>query len=97
MELADTIDFTVVREGCYLLALFSGVPLLVCMVVGIVVSVLQAVTQIQEQTLSFIPKVGVVVAILVFGGPWAMAELTRYLSSVLLSLPEISRTFGGGG
>lgn len=71
------------------LTLKIGLPLLlVGLVVGLVVSVFQAVTQIQEQTLSFIPKVLALAAVLMIGGPWMLGELLTYTQDLWLSIPD---------
>ncbi|MGD0196462.1 MAG: flagellar biosynthesis protein FliQ [Solirubrobacteraceae bacterium] len=74
------------------LAMEVGGPLLlVGLAVGLVVSLFQAVTQIQEQTLSFIPKiVGVGVVILVLG-PWMLGNLVDYTQNLFLSIPGLVR------
>ncbi|MFX4304852.1 flagellar biosynthesis protein FliQ, partial [Exiguobacterium sp. A1_3_1] len=56
----------------------SAPLLLVSLVVGLLVSILQATTQIQEQTLSFVPKIVAVFLALVFFGPWIMQELQTF-------------------
>ena len=62
--------------------------LLVGLVVGLVISVFQAVTQIQEQTLSFIPKVLAVVGIVVVMGPWMLDQLITYTDQLWASIPK---------
>ena len=72
------------------LALRVALPLLlVGLVVGLAVSIFQAVTQIQEQTLSFIPKVLAMAAVLVIGGPWMLNQLLSYTSELWLSIPSM--------
>jgi flagellar biosynthetic protein FliQ len=56
-------------------------------VVGLVVSIFQAATQINEQTLSFVPKILAAVAVLGIAGPWMMTSLVEYLRRMLLSIP----------
>jgi flagellar biosynthetic protein FliQ len=69
-------------------ALMVAAPmLLAALVTGLVVSVLQAATQINEMTLSFIPKLLAMVAALVIAGPWMLATLTDYLRRLLMSIP----------
>jgi flagellar biosynthetic protein FliQ len=71
-------------------ALELALPLLlVGLVVGLLVSVFQAVTQIQEQTLSFIPKVLAVAAVLVVGGPWMLGTLLAYTAELWASIPDL--------
>jgi flagellar biosynthesis protein FliQ len=72
------------------LAMKIALPiLLVGLGVGLIISVFQAITQIQEQTLSFIPKIVATVAVLVVGGPWMLDQLIQYTSELWLSIPEL--------
>ena len=76
--------------GATELALKVALPLLaVGLGVGVIISVFQAVTQIQEQTLTFIPKVLATVAVLIFGGPWMLDQLLQYTSELWLGIPDI--------
>lgn len=71
----------------------AGPLLLVGLVIGLVVSVFQSVTQISEQSLSFIPKIiGVIVVILV-AGPWLLGQLINYTEQLYQSIPAL---VGGG-
>ena len=63
--------------------------LLVGLVVGLVISVFQAVTQIQEQTLSFIPKVLGLVVVIVVAGPWMLGEVITYTQQLYTSIPTL--------
>ena len=72
------------------LALVVSAPMLVIgLGVGILVSLLQAVTQIQEQTLTFIPKLLLMAIVFMLTLPWMMAQLVQYLVGVLRSLPTL--------
>lgn len=72
------------------LALKVAVPLLgVGLVVGVVISVFQAITQIQEQTLTFIPKILATVAVLVIGGPWMLDQLLVYTTELWAGIPDL--------
>ena len=72
------------------LAMKVGLPLLlVGLVIGLVVSVFQAVTQIQEQTLAFIPKVIGLAIVLVVGGPWMLGQVVSYTQELYSSIPTI--------
>ncbi|MCW3039503.1 MAG: fliQ [Solirubrobacterales bacterium] len=64
--------------------------LLVGLVIGLAVSVFQAITQIQEQTLSFIPKVLALAGVLMIGGPWMLGELLSYTQELWLSIPDMA-------
>jgi flagellar biosynthesis protein FliQ len=72
------------------LALKISIPLLgVGLVVGVLISVIQAVTSIQEQTLSFIPKVLAMALVLVVGGPWMLNQLLSYTTDLWSSIPNM--------
>ena len=63
--------------------------LLVGLVIGLVVSVFQAVTQIQEQTLAFIPKVIALVAVIALFGPWMLGQVETYTTALWASIPQM--------
>jgi flagellar biosynthetic protein FliQ len=63
--------------------------LMVGLLVGLVVSVFQAVTQIQEQTLVFIPKIVAMVAVLVVTGPWMMGVMISYTEALFAEIPAM--------
>ena len=72
------------------LALKVGAPImLVGLVIGLGVSVFQAVTQIQEQTLSFIPKILAIAGVLIVGGPWMLNQLLSYTTDLWSSIPNL--------
>jgi len=77
------------QQGLYLLLLVSAPVLLVVMAVGLVVSVLQAATQINEATLSFVPKIVAAGAVLGFAGPWMITTLVEYLQRTLQAIPSV--------
>ena len=69
--------------------LVSAPLLLTALVIGLVVSVLQAATQINEATLSFIPKLLGVFAAMVLAGPWMVALLVDYMQRLFESIPHV--------
>jgi flagellar biosynthesis protein FliQ len=79
--------FSTGQQGLYLLLMVSAPLLLTVLVVGLVVSIFQAATQINESTLSFVPKIIAAVAVLAIMGPWMMSTLVDYLRNMLLSIP----------
>jgi flagellar biosynthetic protein FliQ len=79
--------FTAGQQGLYILLMVAAPVLLAVLVVGLVVSVFQAATQINEATLSFVPKIIAAVAVLAFAGPWMMTTLVEYLQRTLQSIP----------
>ena len=67
----------------------AGPLLLVALVVGLLVSVFQAVTQIQEQSLSLIPKIAAVGVVIVLLGPWMLGKLVTYTTALFSSIPTM--------
>ena len=76
------------QQGLYMLLLVSAPLLLSVLVVGLAVSIFQAATQINEATLSFVPKVVAAVAVLAIAGPWMLTLLVEYIQRTLLSIPS---------
>ncbi|OYU73136.1 MAG: flagellar biosynthetic protein FliQ [Burkholderiales bacterium PBB5] len=77
------------QQGLYMLLMVSAPVLLAVLVVGLVVSIFQAATQINEATLSFVPKVLAAVAVLAIAGPWMLTMLVEYIQRTLLQIPQI--------
>jgi flagellar biosynthetic protein FliQ len=72
------------------LTLLLGAPLLlVALVVGLLISLFQAATQINEMTLSFIPKLLAVFAVLVIAGPWMLGIVLDYMRNLFSSIPQL--------
>ena len=81
--------FTFGQQGLYMLLMISAPVLLTVLGVGLLVSIFQAATQINEQTLSFVPKIVAAVAVLAIAGPWMLTSLVEYLQRTLRSIPGI--------
>jgi flagellar biosynthetic protein FliQ len=79
------------QQAIFMMLLLGGPILIVSLAVGLAVSVFQAVTQINEQTLTFVPKIIAVLAILVVMGPWMLQVFTAYTAQVFDSVATISR------
>ena len=80
--------FNAGQQGLYLLILVSAPMLLSMMLIGLAVSIFQAATQIQEATLTFVPKVLGAIAVLAVAGPWMLSTLVEYLQRTLQSIPS---------
>ncbi len=80
---------TIGRDGLLTLLTVCGPIVLVVLVVGLVVSIFQAATQISEQTLSFVPKLLAAFATLAVAGPWMLNTLVEYIQQVLQSIPNV--------
>ena len=80
---------TVGRQALELMLIVSAPLLLVALGIGLIVSFFQAITQLNEQTLSFLPKlVGVAVTLIVIG-PWMITTLVDYLQRSIISIPSM--------
>jgi flagellar biosynthetic protein FliQ len=75
------------QQGLTLLLMVSAPVLLVVLAVGLLVSVFQAATQINESTLSFVPKIVAAVVVLGLAGPWMVTTLVEYIRNTLLAIP----------
>ena len=76
MESAEVIE--IVREGIYVLCLVAAPLMLVALVVGLAIALLQALTQVQEATLTFVPKVLAMLVTLVITLPWMVDTLSDF-------------------
>lgn len=80
--------FTLGQQGLYTLLMVAAPVLLAVLSVGLVVSVFQAATQINEATLSFVPKIVAAVATLAIAGPWMLTTLVEYIQRTLQNIPS---------
>jgi flagellar biosynthesis protein FliQ len=80
---------TIGRDGLLTLLMVCAPILGVVLVVGLLISILQAATQIHEQTLSFVPKLLAAFAMLGLAGPWMLSTLVDYIRNVLMSIPSM--------
>jgi flagellar biosynthetic protein FliQ len=77
------------REAIFTALVVAAPMLLLGLITGLFVSIFQAVTQIQEQTLTFIPKILVSAIAILFFGPFMLAMLTAFTSKVFTSIPQL--------
>jgi flagellar biosynthetic protein FliQ len=69
---------TITNEGLLLVLIVSGPPVVLSLMVGLIIALFQAITQIQEQSLTFVPKVIVVFGVLAILGPWLGSALSEF-------------------
>ncbi len=79
------------RESLFLVLILSAAPVLVAMIVGLIVSIFQAATQLQEQTLTVVPKIVAVYVVLVVVGLWALRQLMQFAILLYEGIPDIAR------
>jgi flagellar biosynthetic protein FliQ len=84
MNQGQIID--IAQRAMYVAAVTTIPILLVCLVIGIIVSIFQAVTQIHEQSLAFVPKIVVVLVLLAFAGNWLVGQLASFTREVFSAI-----------
>ena len=89
--MTPTEAITLTQHAVTMTLLLSAPVLLVAMVVGLLISLFQAVTQIQEMTLTFVPKIVAVMATLLFLSSWMINKLVDYTHELIVNLPTIIR------
>ena len=77
------------QEAMWLLLMVSAPILVTVLVVGLVVSIFQAITQIHEATLSFVPKLIAAVLVFAIAGPWMLSTLVDYIRRTIESIPTL--------
>ena len=85
MDAQDAIDLG--REALWTMLLIGSPVLVAGMIVGIVVSLFQALTQIQEQTVVFVPKIIVMLLVLSVSLPWLISQMLQYTTELISGIP----------
>jgi flagellar biosynthesis protein FliQ len=86
MDPQDAIDLG--RQAILFTLLISSPVLLAGMVVGLVIGLLQAVTQIQEQTVAFVPKLVAMVLVVTLALPWLVNQMVQYSHDLIANIPQ---------
>lgn len=89
--MTDQMVVSIARDAVLTILLVAGPVLGIGMLVGLLVSIFQATTQIQEQTLTFIPKIIAVLVSIVIFGPWMIRRLVDFAERLLSELPAFIR------
>ncbi|MEX1168041.1 MAG: flagellar biosynthesis protein FliQ [Hydrogenophaga sp.] len=79
---------TLSQNALFMILMVSTPILAIVLAVGLLVSLFQAITQIHEATLSFVPKLIAAIAVFAFAGPWMMTTLVDFIRNTLLSIPD---------
>lgn len=82
---------SLMRTAVFQILVLSAPLLLIGMVVGLIISIFQATTSIQEQTLTFVPKIAAILLALMFFGPWMLGTLANYTVALFNQIPEMAR------
>lgn len=75
------------REAMWLIVLLVAVIVMPSLLIGLVISTFQAATQINEQTLSFLPRLLVTLIVIIITGPWLLRRILDYTQQLILSIP----------
>jgi flagellar biosynthetic protein FliQ len=86
--MTEELVMSIGGETLKTMMLIAGPMLIAAMAIGIIVSVLQAITQINESTLTFIPKMVAIILVLVIMAPWMMETLTNYSTEIFGNFAE---------
>lgn len=86
MDLTPDSVIAIAEQGIWVVIMISGPLLALALIVGLIISIFQATTQIQEQTLAFVPKIVAVLLGLVFFGPWMLSHMLSYASEIFTNL-----------
>jgi len=89
--MSEELVLSLGQEALKTTVFLAGPMLLVAMVVGIAISLIQAVTQLNEATLTFIPKIIAIAVVLVVSGPWMLETITTYTTDLITRFPELIR------
>ncbi len=88
MQLSSEFVLTLAEQGIYTVLLVTGPLLILALAVGLLVSIFQATTQIQEQTLALIPKIVAVLVGLIFFGPWMLTTMVEFTKNILQNINQ---------
>ncbi len=78
-----------IRQALWLIATLVALLVLPSLLVGLMVAMFQAATQINEQTLSFVPRLLVMLLTLIWAGPWLVRELMEYSQTLIQNIPQV--------
>jgi len=80
-----------IRSGILQVLLMAAPMLLVGMAVGLIISIFQATTSIQEQTLTFVPKIAAILGSIIVFGPWIFSSMVQFTVKLLNSMPNLAK------
>lgn len=89
MDLGDAVY--ILRSGVLQILMMAAPLLIIGMVVGLIISILQATTSIQEQTLTFVPKIAAILGGIIIFGPWMVGSMTQFTLRLFERIPDMVR------
>ncbi len=88
--MSQNMVMSIVKEALYVSMTVAGPILILTLVVGLFISIIQATTQIQEQTLTFLPKLLIVGLVLSFGGHWMLQQVVNFTTKIMNMISVIN-------
>lgn len=89
--MTENMVMSIVKEALFTSMLVGGPILILSLIVGLLISIFQATTQIQEQTLTFVPKLIVIAITLAVGGNWMLHEIMKFTTKIMNIISMINR------
>ncbi len=89
--MTQSATLTVLQRALWTVIELSGPVLATALIVGVIISLFQAVTQVNESALSYVPKVLVIALVLVFAGPWMLQTLLGFAAQIFTMLPTVAQ------
>lgn len=89
--MSDEFLITLAKEAILATIKLAGPALIVAMLVGLLISIFQAVTQIQEQTLTFVPKVIAIIVVLMLLGPWMLKTMVEFTQTLFNNMTMLNK------
>ena len=86
--MTESLVVSIMLEAMRMTTILAAPMLLAALITGLVISIFQAVTQIQEQTLAIIPKMAAMIAVLAILFPWLLSHATTYMAGIFNNLPR---------
>lgn len=84
-----SLSVNLIRSGILQVLLMAAPMLLVALAVGLIISIFQATTSIQEQTLTFVPKIAAILGSIIVFGPWIFSSMVQFTIKLLNSMPNL--------
>ncbi len=89
--MTNSIVYDLFREAINIILITAAPMMIAALVVGLIVSIFQATTQIQEQTLAFVPKIIAIFITIIFAGPWIMGKISTFTYKIFEALVTVMK------
>jgi flagellar biosynthesis protein FliQ len=89
--MSETFIMSIGKDAIMIAMTVAAPVLIISMLIGLIISIFQAVTQIQEQTLTFVPKLAAIIVVLLILGPWMLNTLVKFIETMFNNITYIVR------